>query len=122
MRRRIVAMVLAVWALTAAAAAAAVDVTGVVKDPSGGVVADATVIVLTAEQTAVATAQTDAQGRFTLQVPSAGRYLLVAKKAALGESRMPLTVGAEAASSVEVDAAGQCPARRRHRHGLPECR
>ena len=34
MRGRIVAVVLAVWALTAAAAAAAVDVTGVVKDPS----------------------------------------------------------------------------------------
>jgi len=102
MRRRIVAVVLVVWALTAATAAAAVNVTGVVKDASGGVVADATVTVLTAEQTAVATAQTDAQGRFTLQVPSAGRYLLLAKKAALGESRMPLTVGTQAAPSLDV--------------------
>ena len=55
MRGRIVTAVLAVWALTAVAAYAAVDVTGVVKDPSGGVVADATVTVMTAEQTAVAT-------------------------------------------------------------------
>ncbi len=54
MRGRIVTAVLAVWALTAVAAYAAVDVTGVVKDPSGGVVADATVTVMTAEQTAVA--------------------------------------------------------------------
>ena len=102
MRRRIVAGVLAVWALTAAAAYAAVDVTGVVKDPSGGVVADATVTVLTAEQTAVATTQTDAQGRFTLQVPSAGRYLLIAKKVSLGESRLPLTVGSHGSASLEV--------------------
>jgi outer membrane receptor protein involved in Fe transport len=66
------------------------------------VVADATVTVLTAEQTAVATTQTDAQGRFTLQVPSAGRYLLIAKKSSLGESRMPVTVGNRGPTSVEV--------------------
>ena len=102
MRGRIMAAVLAVWALTAVSAAAAVDVTGVVKDPTGSGVADATVTVFTAEQTAVATAQTDQQGRFTLQVPSAGRYLLVAKKASLGESRIPLTVGNHGPPSVEV--------------------
>jgi hemoglobin/transferrin/lactoferrin receptor protein len=102
MRGRIVTAVFAVWALTAVAASTAVEVTGVVKDPSGGVVADATVTVMTAEQTAVATTQTDAQGRFTLQVPSAGRYLLVAKQASLGESRMPLTVGNHGPPSVEI--------------------
>jgi len=99
---RIAAGVLILWALSAVAADAAIGVTGVVKDPSGTVVAGATVIVMTAEQTAIVTGQTDAQGKFSLQVPTAGRYLLVARAAALGEARIPLTVGNQGPLTIEI--------------------
>src|SRR4029453_16930977 len=102
MRSRIAATVLAVWALMAVAAYAAVDVTGIVKDPSGAVVGEATVTLLTAEQTAIVTTQTNAQGKFTLQVPSPGRYLLVASSTTLGEARVPLTVGNHGPPSLEI--------------------
>ena len=72
MRSRVFATVLAVWALMAVTAYAAVDVTGIIKDPSGATVGEATVTLLTAEQTAIVTTQTNAQGKFTLQVPSPG--------------------------------------------------
>ncbi len=102
MRSRIVTVVFAVWAMSAVAAYAEIEVTGVVKDPSGAVVADATVTVMTAEQTAIATGQTDALGRFTLRVPSSGRYLLLARAPSLGEARRPLTVGNNGPSSIEL--------------------
>ena len=102
MRGRIVVSVLAVWALMAVAAYAAVDVTGIVKDPSGTAVGEATVTLLTAEQTTIATTKTDASGKFALQAPSAGSYLLVAKSPTFGESRIPLTVGNHGPPSVEI--------------------
>ena len=102
MQGRIVVTVLATWALTAVAAYAAVDVTGIVKDPSGAAVGEATVTLLTAEQTVIATTKTDASGKFKLQAPSAGSYLLVAKSPTLGESRIPLTVGNHGPPSVEI--------------------
>jgi outer membrane receptor for ferrienterochelin and colicin len=69
-----------------------VEVTGVVKDSTGGVVSGATLIVMTADQTTVASGQSDQQGRFTLTVPSPGRYLLVTTATTLLESRVPLTI------------------------------
>jgi len=102
MRGRIVVSVLAVWALMAVAAYAALDVTGIVKDPSGTAVGEATVTLLTAEQTTIATTKTDASGKFALQAPSAGSYLLVAKSPTFGESRIPLTVGNHGPPSVEI--------------------
>jgi outer membrane receptor protein involved in Fe transport len=84
------------------AAHAALDVTGTVRDPSGAAVAGATVVVMTAERASVATVRTDAQGRFTVSVPAAGRYLLVASAPQLGEARVPITVGEGAPASVEV--------------------
>jgi outer membrane receptor protein involved in Fe transport len=93
MRRPIMTAVLAVWVLAGSAAYAAVNVTGVVKDASGSAVAGATVTILTSEQTSVVTSRSDSQGRFSLQVPAAGRYLLVASAPMLGEARVPLNVG-----------------------------
>ena len=102
MQGRIGACALAVWVLTAVAASAAISITGAVKDPSGAVVAGATVLIMTAEQTAVSVGQTDAQGRFTLDVPSPGRYLLVARKEGLGETRIPLTVVEQGPLTVDI--------------------
>ena len=102
MQGRIAACALAVWVLTAVAASAAIGITGAVKDASGAIVAGATVLIMTAEQTAVSVGQTDAQGRFTLDVPSPGRYLLVARKDGLGETRIPLTVVEQGPLTVDI--------------------
>ncbi len=82
MRSRIVAGMLAVWTLTAVAAYAAINVTGVVKDPSDAVVAGATVLVMTAEQTVVVTTpdrcagevQSPGSERGAIPAGRAGRY------------------------------------------------
>ena len=65
-------------------------------------VGEATVTLLTAEQTAIVTTQTNAQGKFTLQAPSPGRYLLVASSTTFGEARVPLTVGNHGPPSLEI--------------------
>jgi hemoglobin/transferrin/lactoferrin receptor protein len=93
---------LAVWALAASAAYAAVTVTGVVKDTSGSAVAGATVAILTSDQTSVVTGRSDGHGRFSLQVPAAGRYLLVASAPQLGEVRIPLNVGQSDPSPLDI--------------------
>ena len=103
MAGRILTFVLALVLHAAAGAAAeAIDVEGSVKDASGASVAGATVAVLTAEQTSIATVRTDAAGKFTLSVPSAGRYLLVVTAPSLEESRLAITVNATGRTPVEV--------------------
>jgi outer membrane receptor protein involved in Fe transport len=102
MRTFTVAVVLAILCTLTVSAQQSITVTGVVKDASNAPVAQATVLLLTAEQTSVATSETDTQGSFTLQVPSAGRYLLVASAPRLGESRQPLTVGDVPPPRIEI--------------------
>ena len=79
-----------------------VEIAGVVKDSSGRVVAGASVAILTAEQTSIATGRTDASGKFTLSVPSAGRYLLVTTAPNFGEARTPVTASATERTTVEI--------------------
>ncbi|MBI3651305.1 MAG: TonB-dependent receptor [Acidobacteria bacterium] len=62
-------------------------VTGVVKDPSGAVVAEATVALLTAQQTSVAATKTDAQGRFHFADIPAGNYLLLVSGRGFADQR-----------------------------------
>jgi hemoglobin/transferrin/lactoferrin receptor protein len=103
MAGRILTFVLALVLHAAAGAAAeAIDVEGSVKDASGASVAGATVAVLTAEQTSIATVRTDAAGKFKLSVPSAGRYLLVVTAPSLEESRLAITVNATGRTPVAV--------------------
>jgi hemoglobin/transferrin/lactoferrin receptor protein len=99
----IVTVVLAVCALNVGSAYALSTVTGVVKDPSGAVVENATVVVMTAEQTVVATATTDRQGKFTFQVPSQGSYLVVVRAANLVEQRLPLSVSGLSPPPIEIN-------------------
>ena len=102
MRSRLVAGVLVALMSSAVGALAAIGITGIVRDPSGAPVSNATVVVLTAEQTVVGAARTDAQGRFSIEVPTPGRYLLVASLPQLGESRTALDVMDGGASSLEI--------------------
>ncbi|MBP6824287.1 MAG: carboxypeptidase regulatory-like domain-containing protein, partial [Acidobacteria bacterium] len=57
------------------------DLTGTIKDSSGAAVAQASISLLNARQSAVASTHTDAQGQFTLHNVAAGAYeLLVSGK------------------------------------------
>lgn len=89
-----VALCLATAAIAGAplALAAAMSVTGVVRDSSGTPVQRAQVTLLTAEQAPVASAQTDAAGRFSVAAPSPGRYLLVVRADAFGDSHRAVAV------------------------------
>jgi outer membrane receptor protein involved in Fe transport len=102
MGSRLLSFVFAAFMHGAAGAAAPAEIEGIVKDASGAAVPGAAVAVLTAEQTSIATTRTDASGRFTLSVPSAGRYLLVATAPSLAESRVPLAVDGSPRTSVEI--------------------
>jgi len=103
MGRRVLSCLFVAFMLAAAAAAeAAVDIEGVVKDSTGGVVAGASVAVLTAEQTSIATARTDASGRFKLSVPAPGRYLLVVTAPALSESRTTVSASSTGRTTIEI--------------------
>jgi outer membrane receptor protein involved in Fe transport len=81
---------------------AAVLITGIVRDSSGAPIAGAQVVVLTAERTAVATARSDGQGRFSVAVPGPGRFLVVTTAEGLTESRLSVTAGAAAAAPLDV--------------------
>jgi hemoglobin/transferrin/lactoferrin receptor protein len=87
--------------LIASAARAAIPVSGVVKDSNGNPIAGATVALTTAERTSVAATRTDDQGRFTLDVPRSGRYLLVATAAPL-EAKLTVVVGDLAPPPIEI--------------------
>ena len=78
---RIATTLVGVLLFVAKVAFAAVIVTGTVKDPAGAPVSGADVVIATSERATIATTQTDAQGRFQLEAPVAGRYLLLASAA-----------------------------------------
>jgi len=90
------------WALTTAFAYAAVDVSGVVKDPLGALIADAEVVLMSADHTPLVSARTDAEGKFTLQAPAPGRYLLVVTASRMGMSRTPLSLADVDPSPIEI--------------------
>ncbi len=81
---------------------AAIAVHGVVRDPLGAAVHDAGVVIATAERAPIATARTDAEGRFQLDVPVPGRYLLTVTSPGFTETRQGLTVTASGMKPVDV--------------------
>ncbi len=83
------------------AAFAAEAVTGVVKDAAGVPLREATVQLLTARLVAVATARSDAQGKFEFGDVPAGDYVLVVVRAGQVERRLPVHI-AEQGASLEV--------------------
>jgi Carboxypeptidase regulatory-like domain/Peptidase family M1 domain len=70
-----------------ASAAAGGEVTGTVTDPKGAVVVGATVTVVDAAGATVATATTDAQGKYTLPNVPAGSYAVVVRAGNFREAR-----------------------------------
>lgn len=79
------------------------EVSGVVKDANGAAVAEATVNLLNAQQTIIATAYTDEQGRFAFGVVAPGAYeLLVTAKRGYEPKRRALLVTAAGAAAVEI--------------------
>jgi hemoglobin/transferrin/lactoferrin receptor protein len=81
---------------------AAVNVTGLVKDPSGAPVSGADIVLATSERAAIATTRTDAQGRFQLEAPVAGRYLLLTTASGFQATRQSITVVETGMQPIEV--------------------
>jgi hemoglobin/transferrin/lactoferrin receptor protein len=92
------------WALTTALtyAAVSVSVSGIVKDPFGAAIADADVVLMSADLTPLATARTNSEGKFTLEAPATGRYLLVVTASHMGTSRTPLSLADVDPSPIEI--------------------
>jgi hemoglobin/transferrin/lactoferrin receptor protein len=85
-------LLLTLWLISVLPATAPVTLAGAVRDSSGAAVPGARIAVMTAERTLVAEGQTDAQGKFSIAVPHAGRYLVVTTAAGLGESSLTVIV------------------------------
>ena len=90
-------LVSAAWAIDASGA-----VTGVVRDPSGAVVVGADVALLTAQQTNVRSTRTGADGRFSFDTVSPGRYVLLVSYAGFADRRTAVHVSPAAPVSVDV--------------------
>jgi len=71
---------------------AAVAVSGIVRDPSGAPVAGAQVLIATPDRATIAAARTDAQGRFQIEAPAPGRYLLIVSAQGFQEARQSVAV------------------------------
>jgi hemoglobin/transferrin/lactoferrin receptor protein len=83
-------------------AAAGGTVSGVVRDASGAVITDATVTLLTAQQSVIGSARTDAQGQFTIANVPVGSYLLVVAARGFADHRQAVTVSSAGATNIEV--------------------
>ena len=76
-------------------------ISGSVRDESGAVVADATVSLLNAQRTIIATTNTDAQGRFSFSDIPVGSYELFVTSKGFTEQRRAITAR-QAAENVEI--------------------
>lgn len=94
-----------VW-LGQAAGARTLDATGavsgVVRDPSGAVVAGADVVLLTAEQMSVRSTRTGPDGRFSLEKVPPGRYVLVVTFGGFADRRTAVNVTGTAQAPIDV--------------------
>jgi outer membrane receptor protein involved in Fe transport len=89
-------------AFIATNAAAAVPLSGTVRDGSGGAIERAEVMLMTPELTVVTVTRTDAQGKFTIEAPAPGTYLLVTRAASFGETRQAVVVRASGGAPIDV--------------------
>ena len=88
-------------ALMAVPSAAAADVTGTVKDATGGALVGAKVSVLTAQRAVIATVLTDQGGKFSVPTPPDGEYVILAQHKGLADRQVPVTISG--AKPVTVD-------------------
>ena len=91
-----------VMAMSVAQLAAAIDISGVVRDSSGAPVRGAEVGLLTAELTGIARTKTDVEGKFSLPAPAPGTYLLIVRAEAFGESHHAVTVGSQPPTPLDI--------------------
>ncbi len=99
---QMVGIMLFLSAIQVAYAGADGAVSGIVRDSSGAVISDATVSLLTAQKAVVASAKTDAQGKFAFSDIPQGSYLLVVSSRGFADRRHAVTVGSPGADSLEV--------------------
>jgi hemoglobin/transferrin/lactoferrin receptor protein len=99
--RRFMAVV-AVFCVAAASPVFAAGIHGSVKDPSGGAVAAAEVLVLTPARAVVATVRTDASGRFEVKDLTPGSYLLLARSPSFEERSAAVEVTGDAVVTVDL--------------------
>ncbi len=95
-------MLLSLLTTGAAYARAGTSVSGVVRDSSRAVVAEASVSLLSAQQVTVGTARTDSQGRFTFNDVPAGLYHLVVTSLGFASRHQTVSVGQAAVDNVVV--------------------
>ena len=99
--------ILRVLALTLVAALAAhaveaADLTGSVKDGSGGAIPRATVIVLTPRQAVVATTSTTAAGTFTVGGLEPGDYVVRVRAGGFNDRQAVVTITAAGAAALDI--------------------
>jgi outer membrane receptor protein involved in Fe transport len=85
------------WAIDTAG-----SVAGVVRDPSGGVVVGADVVLLTAQQTIVRSTRTGPDGRFSFDKVSPGRYVLLVSFGGFADRRTAVNVSAASSASLDI--------------------
>jgi outer membrane receptor protein involved in Fe transport len=78
------------------------DISGLVKDPLGAAIPQATVSLLDARQFVVATTQTDAQGRFTLSGVAQGSYELFISYRGFAPRRLAVSLPPSEAQKIDV--------------------
>ena len=100
--RRIALTFVGVLLFAAQSVYAAVTVRGIVRDPSGAPVAGAQLVIATPGRASIATARTDVQGRFQLEAPAPGRYLLIASAQGFQPARQSVTVVESGMKLIEV--------------------
>jgi hemoglobin/transferrin/lactoferrin receptor protein len=89
-------------ALLAAQTPGPYEISGVVKDATGGTIAQAVVSLLDARQFAIGTTQTDAQGKFALKVVTQGSYELLVTYRGFAPRRLAITIPSAEAQKLDV--------------------
>jgi hypothetical protein len=101
--RAVAAIVLSLLTVTAVRAAQPPGtVTGVVRDGTGAVIVRVEVVLQTAEQTAVRSARTGEDGRFTFENVPPGRYVLVVSFRGFADRRVAVAASNRASRPVDI--------------------
>jgi hemoglobin/transferrin/lactoferrin receptor protein len=79
-----------------------VNLSGIVRDSSGAVLADASISLLNAQLAVISTARTDAQGRFTISNVPEGSYLLVVSSQGFTENRTAVNARTTGTAEISV--------------------
>ena len=83
-------------------AAAAANLTGTVKDSTGGAVGNARIVVLTAQRAVVATATSDQEGKFTVPNLAEAEYLVIAQHPPFAERQVAVKLSDSQSVSIDL--------------------